>query len=61
MNAHVKRVSDSYFDCCVIHEIEEFKEMRKGTKYWHAHQKAIKKEKDFRKSKKIKKKFLTKV
>jgi len=37
-------VSKSYFDSTVIHEIEEFKEMRKGKRYWQAHQIALQKE-----------------
>lgn len=41
-----QRVSKNYFDSCVIHEITEFKEMKKGKSYWEAHQIALQKEID---------------
>jgi hypothetical protein len=60
-NKESSKVSENYFDSCVIHEITEFKEMKKGKNYWHAHQVAINKENEFRKTKRMKRKSLTKV
>lgn len=40
------KFSQQYFDSAVIHEITEFKEMKKGVTYWKAHQVALKKEKE---------------
>ena len=39
-----QKVSQKYFDSTVIHEITEFKEMKKGRSYWKAHQIALRKE-----------------
>lgn len=39
-----QRVSKKYFDSTVIHEITEFKEMKKGTTFWKAHQIALQEE-----------------
>ena len=41
-----QQMSQKFFDSIVIHEITEFKEMKKGTCYWKAHQIALKKEKE---------------
>lgn len=35
---HNQKGSKAYFDSTVLHEIAEFKEMKKGLKYWKAHQ-----------------------
>ena len=40
----VQKVSKKYFDSTVIHEITEFKEMKKGSIYWKAHQISLQKE-----------------
>jgi len=39
-----QKVSKAYFDSTVIHEITEFKEMKKGMIFWKAHQIATQKE-----------------
>jgi len=39
-----QKVSKNYFDSTVIHEIEECEQMKKGKKYWEAHQLALRKE-----------------
>lgn len=39
-----QKVSQRYFDSTAIHEITEFKEMKKGVTYWRAHQIALRKE-----------------
>ncbi len=39
-----QKASERYFDSTTIHEITEFKEMRKGKPYWRAHQIALQKE-----------------
>lgn len=41
-----QKVSKNYFDSCVIHEITEFKEMKKGKIFWTAHQIALNKERE---------------
>ena len=41
-----QKVSKNYFDSTVIHEITEFKEMKKGKGYWESHQIALQKELD---------------
>ena len=38
--------SQEYFDSCAAHEIKEFLEMKKGMKYWKAHQIALTLEKE---------------
>ncbi len=39
-----RKVSQSYFNSTIIHEITEFKLMKKGMIYWRAHQIALQKE-----------------
>jgi len=39
-----RKVSKDYFESTVVHEITEFKEMKKGKSYWKAHQIALEKE-----------------
>lgn len=39
-----QKVSQQYFDSTTIHEITEFKEMKKGKEYWESHHIAIAKE-----------------
>ena len=39
-----QKVSKKYFDSTILHEITEFKEMRKGKTYWKAHQIALREE-----------------
>lgn len=39
-----QKFSKNYFASCAIHEISEFKEMKKGKPYWIAHQIALDKE-----------------
>ena len=39
-----QKVSESYFDSTVLHEIRECKEMKKGMAYWPAHQIALEEE-----------------
>lgn len=41
-----RKLSREYFDSAVIHEIAEFKEMKKGMVYWKAHQLALQKERE---------------
>lgn len=41
-----QRLSKNFFDSTVIHEITEFKEMKKGKIYYQAHQIALQKEKE---------------
>lgn len=41
-----QKFSKKYFVSCVIHEIMEFKEMKKGKPYWIAHNIALDKEKE---------------
>jgi len=41
-----QKVSQQYFDSTVIHEIAEFKEMKKGLVFWKAHQIALQKERE---------------
>lgn len=38
-------VSRNWFDSCVLHEIDEFRTMKKSSPYWPAHRQALKKEK----------------
>ncbi len=38
------KLSQAYFDSTTIHEITEFREMKKGVIFWEAHQLALKKE-----------------
>ncbi len=40
-----QKVSKEYFDSTTVHEITEFKEMKKGKPYWTAHNIALEKEK----------------
>ena len=39
-----QKVSKACFESTVIHEIEEYEQMKKGKKYWEAHQRAFAKE-----------------
>lgn len=41
-----QKCSKEYFESTIIHEIEEFKRMKKGMKFHHAHQMALKKERE---------------
>jgi hypothetical protein len=41
-----QQVSQAYFDSTTIHEILEFKKMKKGANYWKAHQIALQKERE---------------
>jgi len=41
-----QKCSKAYFESTIIHEIEEFKRMKKGMKFYHAHQMALKKERE---------------
>lgn len=42
------RVSKDYFDSTAIHEISEFRDMKKGMEYWPAHQRADQKEREIK-------------
>ena len=39
-----RKMSKQYFESTIVHEIIEFKEMKKGIKFWEAHLTALKKE-----------------
>ena len=39
-----QKASQQYFDSTTLHEIAEFKEMKKGMSFWKAHQIALQKE-----------------
>lgn len=39
-------VSKNYFDSCTVHEITEFKKMKKNLPYWTAHNMALEKERE---------------
>ena len=41
-----QKVSKEFFESAVIHEIEEYHQMKKGLPYWKAHQLALEKEKE---------------
>jgi len=41
---NIKKASKEYFDSTVLHEIVEFKKMKKGMIYWKAHQIALRAE-----------------
>lgn len=41
-----QKISRAYFKSTVLHEIVEYKEMKKGMNYWRAHQIALQKEKE---------------
>lgn len=41
-----RKMSEKCFESTVIHEIAEFKEMKKGMIYWDAHQVALQKERE---------------
>lgn len=44
INSKTRNISINYFESTIVHEITEFKAMKKGMTYWRAHYQALKAE-----------------